>query len=81
MHRGLCLAFVATMLSAGVFAVDGTYVSDESSNWNSGGRWWQYGRAVQVARAGGWALALGAPREGVGALLLRRDHHDNALTP
>ena len=34
------------MLSAGVFAVDGTYVySDEPSNWNSGGRWWQYGRS------------------------------------
>jgi autotransporter-associated beta strand protein len=41
----LATAFVLFAVVS-VKAVDGTYVySDESSNWNSGSRWWQYGRS------------------------------------
>ena len=44
MKKALFMMCMAGMFTA--FAVDGTYVySDEPSNWNAGGRWWQYGRS------------------------------------
>ena len=44
MKKAVFMMCMAGMFTA--FAVDGTYVySDEASNWNSGGRWWQYGRS------------------------------------